>query len=149
MPNIKTSDGRGRAWIALALMEKRLHVYLSSMVKNPAFLKTYYSGESMWLIQEDSMRLILMVSWLKDVNFNLFLKEADQNPRIKATQTPYGFNASNPVELKGNEITAQCSNCFQHTKHTQALKQDTRIYKCERCTKATVPWFDSLILLVR
>ena len=33
MSNIKTSDGRGRAWIAMALMEKRLHVYLTVRLK--------------------------------------------------------------------------------------------------------------------
>jgi len=140
MPNVKTSDGRGRAWIALALMEKSLHVYMTSMVRNPAFLRNYYSSESMWLSPDDSARLISLMSSLKDVNFNLFLKEADQSLRIKTSTTPYGFNAGKPVELKGNEFLAQCSNCFQNTNHLLVSNSETRIFKCEKCNRTTIPW---------
>jgi len=74
MSVIKTADGRGRAWIALALMEKKLQTYLNAMIKNPSYLSEYYSRDSIWLVKEDAKKLMALIAPLKDVNFSLFFK---------------------------------------------------------------------------
>ena len=44
----------------------------------------------MWYSHEDSSRLIALITSLKEVNFNLFLKEADQSLRVKTNTTQFG-----------------------------------------------------------
>ena len=34
---------------------------------------------------------------------------------------------------------AQCSCCFRHTKHL-LVNPEHRIFKCEFCSKTTLPW---------
>jgi len=89
------------------------HTILSSkqaLIKHPAYIayvcsfvvlsfalfpnlfhhSTFYSSESMWYSHEDSSRLIALITSLKEVNFNLFLKEADQSLRVKTNTTQFG-----------------------------------------------------------
>lgn len=59
---------------------------------------------------------------------------------------PPSFSAGKPIELRGSELMSQCSNCFRHTKHLLLVSSDQKIFKCEACSKTTLPWLTSFFL---
>ncbi|XP_065322632.1 RUN domain-containing protein 3B-like isoform X2 [Gordionus sp. m RMFG-2023] len=51
----KTSKAKGRAWLRLAVIEKRLHLYLMEILKYKEILKPYYLKGAFMLCQESKL----------------------------------------------------------------------------------------------
>jgi RUN and FYVE domain-containing protein 1 len=75
MTNIRTSLGRVRAWLRLALMQKRLADYFKILVEQKQELKELYDPSALLLSDEISMITGLLVG-LNVLDLNFCLKEA-------------------------------------------------------------------------
>lgn len=75
MTNIRTSLGRVRAWLRLALMQKRLGDYFKILVEQKQDLKEFYESDALLLSDEISIITGLLVG-LNVLDLNFCLKEA-------------------------------------------------------------------------
>jgi len=75
MTNIRTSLGRVRAWLRLALMQKRLADYFKILVEQKQELKELYDNDALLLSDEISIITGLLVG-LNVLDLNFCLKEA-------------------------------------------------------------------------
>ncbi|CAF3483234.1 unnamed protein product [Adineta steineri] len=75
MTNVRTSLGRVRAWLRLALMQKRLADYFKILVEQKHELKEFYDSDALLLSDEISMITGLLVG-LNVLDLNFCLKEA-------------------------------------------------------------------------
>ena len=74
MTNIRTSIGRVRAWLRLALMQKQLADYFKVLVDQKQELKEFYDNDALLLSDEISIITGLLVG-LNVLDLNFFLKE--------------------------------------------------------------------------
>jgi len=76
LPTVKTTIGRMRAWLRLALMQKKLAEYFRILVSQKKLLAEYYSPTA--LIRSDEANLITaLLDSLNVVDCNLCVKEED------------------------------------------------------------------------
>jgi hypothetical protein len=84
MTNIRTSLGRVRAWLRLALMQKRLADYIKILVEQKQELKEFYESDALLLSDEVSIITGLLVG-LNVLDLNFCLKEAILDYPIETT----------------------------------------------------------------
>ncbi|XP_055008312.1 RUN domain-containing protein 3A isoform X1 [Boleophthalmus pectinirostris] len=94
--NISTSRAKGRAWIRVALMEKRLSEYVSTALKDTRTTRRFYDDGAI-MLREESTVLTGMLIGLSAIDFSFCLKgEAldgkspaviDYTPYLKFTQS--------------------------------------------------------------
>ncbi|KAK7919621.1 hypothetical protein WMY93_010905 [Mugilogobius chulae] len=96
MENINTSRAKGRAWIRVALMEKRLSEYIATALKDTRTTRKFY-GEGAIMLREESSVLTGMLIGLGAIDFSFCLKGEvldgksaaviDYTPYLKFTQS--------------------------------------------------------------
>ncbi|XP_068161719.1 RUN domain-containing protein 3A [Antennarius striatus] len=96
MENISTSRAKGRAWMRIALMEKRLSEYIATALRDSRTTKRFYT-EGAIVLREESTVLTGMLIGLGAIDFSFCLKgEAmdgesaaviDYTPYLKFTQS--------------------------------------------------------------
>ncbi|XP_065839399.1 RUN domain-containing protein 3B-like [Oscarella lobularis] len=74
MENVQTPLGKGRAWIRLAAMEKRLSEYLSAILANQKLLKEYYEPHAV-LRSDEGSTVAMFIQGLNAVDFSLCLRD--------------------------------------------------------------------------
>uniref|UniRef100_A0A3B4A3R6 RUN domain-containing protein 3A n=1 Tax=Periophthalmus magnuspinnatus TaxID=409849 RepID=A0A3B4A3R6_9GOBI len=95
--NISTSRAKGRAWIRVALMEKRLSEYVSTALKDTRTTRYSFYDDGAIMLREESTVLTGMLIGLSAIDFSFCLKgEAldgkspaviDYTPYLKFTQS--------------------------------------------------------------
>lgn len=76
LTTVKTAAGRARAWVRLALMQKKLADYLKILVDNKDLIAEFYEPEALICSEEGVLLTGLLVS-INIVDCNLCLKEED------------------------------------------------------------------------
>ena len=76
LSTVTTSWGRVRAWMRLAVMQKKLADYLKVLVDDRVMMSEYYESEALMMSEEAVLLCGLLVS-LNIVDCNLCLKEED------------------------------------------------------------------------
>ncbi|XP_077973792.1 protein RUFY3-like isoform X4 [Styela clava] len=76
LPGIKTHAGRARAWLRLALMQKRLADYFRTMVENRDAMREFYEPESL-VLSEEGIVLSGHLVGLNCIDANLCMKGDD------------------------------------------------------------------------
>ncbi|KAK3702965.1 hypothetical protein QZH41_012404 [Actinostola sp. cb2023] len=72
LPGIKTNHGKGRAWVRLALMQKKLADYIRDMTENKEFLAEWYDSHALLMHEEGVVLSGLLVGInVIDCNFDL------------------------------------------------------------------------------
>ncbi|XP_034046462.1 RUN domain-containing protein 3A-like isoform X2 [Thalassophryne amazonica] len=94
--NISTSRAKGRAWIRVALMEKRLSEYLSTALRDTRITRRFYDDGAI-MLREEAMVLTGMLIGLSAIDFSFCLKGEtldgkfpsviDYTPYLKFTQS--------------------------------------------------------------
>lgn len=74
LPELKTAVGRGRAWLYLALMQKKLADYLKVLVDNKNLLSEFYEPEALMMEEEGTVLLAMLLVGLNVLDANLCLK---------------------------------------------------------------------------
>ncbi|KAG8446952.1 hypothetical protein GDO86_014407 [Hymenochirus boettgeri] len=96
MENISTARAKGRAWIRLALMEKRLSEYIVTALRDTRTTRRFYDDGAI-LLREESSVLTGMLIGLSAIDFSFCLKGEgidgktpaviDYTPYLKFTQS--------------------------------------------------------------
>uniref|UniRef100_A0A8C5QP33 RUN domain-containing protein 3A n=1 Tax=Leptobrachium leishanense TaxID=445787 RepID=A0A8C5QP33_9ANUR len=96
MENISTSRAKGRAWLRLALMEKRLSEYIVTALRDTRTTRRFYDDGAI-LLREESSVLTGMLIGLSAIDFSFCLKGEgidgktpaviDYTPYLKFTQS--------------------------------------------------------------
>ncbi|XP_014666730.1 PREDICTED: RUN domain-containing protein 3B-like [Priapulus caudatus] len=76
LTGLRSPLAKGRAWIRLALMEKKLAAYLSEALKQEKLLRNYYEDQAVMLTEDASVITGMLVS-LNAIDFSFCLKEDD------------------------------------------------------------------------
>ncbi|CAH0723764.1 unnamed protein product, partial [Brenthis ino] len=105
LPTVKTAMGRARAWLRLALMQKRLADYLRILLEHrEETLEEYFEPHALMLNEEAVIITGLLVG-LNVVDCNLCVKEEDldsQQGVIDFSLYLRGSNSSNDLAGNGN-----------------------------------------------
>ncbi|XP_055511538.1 RUN domain-containing protein 3B isoform X6 [Leucoraja erinacea] len=90
MENVSSSRAKGRAWIRVALMEKRLSEYISTSLRDIKTTRRYYEDGAIVLGEEANM-LAGMLLGLNAIDFSFCLKgeSLDGNSPAVIDYTPY------------------------------------------------------------
>nr|XP_033775261.1 RUN domain-containing protein 3A isoform X2 [Geotrypetes seraphini] len=90
MENISTSRAKGRAWIRLALMEKRLSEYIATALRDTRTTRRFYDDGAI-MLREESTVLTGMLIGLSAIDFSFCLKGEVMDGKTAAVidYTPY------------------------------------------------------------
>ncbi|XP_078509462.1 RUN and FYVE domain-containing protein 1 isoform X1 [Lissotriton helveticus] len=81
LPELKTPVGRGRAWLHLALMQKKLADYLQVLLDHKEQLSEFYESDSLMMEEEGAVIVGLLVG-LNVIDANLCLKGEDLDSQV-------------------------------------------------------------------
>ncbi|XP_013808945.2 RUN and FYVE domain-containing protein 1 isoform X3 [Apteryx mantelli] len=81
LPELKTAVGRGRAWLYLALMQKKLADYLKVLLDNKHLLSEFYESDALMMEEEGAVIVGLLVG-LNVIDANLCLKGEDLDSQV-------------------------------------------------------------------
>uniref|UniRef100_H2LRP9 RUN and FYVE domain containing 1 n=1 Tax=Oryzias latipes TaxID=8090 RepID=H2LRP9_ORYLA len=81
LPGIRTGLGRGRAWLHLALMQKKIADYIKALLDHKDLLSEFYDSGAMMLEEEGSVLGGLLVG-LNVIDANLCIKGEDLDSQV-------------------------------------------------------------------
>uniref|UniRef100_A0A672H1W3 RUN and FYVE domain containing 2 n=1 Tax=Salarias fasciatus TaxID=181472 RepID=A0A672H1W3_SALFA len=85
LPGLKTPLGRARAWLRLALMQKRLADYLRLLITRKDLLSDFYEHSALMLEEEGAVIVGLLVG-LNVIDANLCVKGEDLDSQVNITK---------------------------------------------------------------
>ncbi|XP_049870652.1 RUN and FYVE domain-containing protein 2 isoform X2 [Pectinophora gossypiella] len=137
LPTVKTAMGRARAWLRLALMQKRLADYLRILLEHrEETLEEYFEPHALMLNEEAVIITGLLVG-LNVVDCNLCVKEEDldsQQGVIDFSLYLRGSNSSHDLASSGNNANTEPKQRHINT----MLDQKNYIEELNRHLNATV-----------
>ncbi|XP_062909472.1 RUN and FYVE domain-containing protein 1 [Mobula hypostoma] len=81
LPGLKTPIGRGRAWLNLALMQKKIADYLKALIDRKDLLSEFYDTNALMMQDEGAVIVGLLVG-LTVIDANLCLKGEDLDSQL-------------------------------------------------------------------
>uniref|UniRef100_A0A4W5KK62 RUN and FYVE domain containing 3 n=1 Tax=Hucho hucho TaxID=62062 RepID=A0A4W5KK62_9TELE len=108
LPGLKTPLGRGRAWLRLALMQKKLSDYMKTIINRKDLLSDIYEANALMMEEEGAVIAGLLVG-LNVIDANLCMKGEDLDSQVGVIDFSMylkdGGHSSKTVEGDG-QITA-------------------------------------------
>ncbi|KAG9490893.1 hypothetical protein GDO78_006300 [Eleutherodactylus coqui] len=106
LPEIKTSVGRGRAWLHLSLMQKKLADYLQVLIDHKDLLSDFYEPGAL-MIEEEGAVIVGLLMGLNMIDANLCLKGEDLDSQVGIIDFSFCLKdiQQNDSEKKADEIT--------------------------------------------
>lgn len=108
LPGLKTPLGRGRAWLRLALMQKKLSDYMKTIINRKDLLSEFYEPNALMMEEEGAVIAGLLVG-LNVIDANLCMKGEDLDSQVGVIDFSMylkdGGNSSKSAEGDG-QITA-------------------------------------------
>ncbi|KAG8579255.1 hypothetical protein GDO81_010775 [Engystomops pustulosus] len=107
LPEIKTSVGRGRAWLHLSLMQKKLADYLQVLIDHKDLLSEFYEHEAL-MMEEEGAVIVGLLMGLNMIDANLCLKGEDLDSQVGIIDFSFCLKEiqENDSEKKADEITS-------------------------------------------
>ncbi|XP_033861971.3 protein RUFY3-like isoform X2 [Acipenser ruthenus] len=81
LPGLKTPIGRGRAWLRLALMQKKLSDYMKTLINRKDLLSEFYEPNALMMEEEGAVIAGLLVG-LNVIDANLCMKGEDLDSQV-------------------------------------------------------------------
>ncbi|XP_006007930.1 RUN and FYVE domain-containing protein 1 [Latimeria chalumnae] len=81
LPELRTSVGRGRAWLHLALMQKKLADYLKVLIDRKDLLSEFYEPGAL-MMEDDGAVMVGLLVGLHVIDANLCLKGEDLDSQV-------------------------------------------------------------------
>ncbi|XP_068909064.1 RUN and FYVE domain-containing protein 2 isoform X3 [Tenebrio molitor] len=131
LPTVRTHMGRARAWLRLALMQKKLADYLKVLIdQKDEALAEYFEPDALMLSDEAIVIIGLLVG-LNVIDCNLCVKEEDLD-------CPQGVIDFSLYLRSSNHVSSESSNDEQGDNMTTVLDQKNYIEELNRHLNATV-----------
>ncbi|XP_019572515.2 RUN and FYVE domain-containing protein 1 [Rhinolophus sinicus] len=126
LPELKTAVGRGRAWLYLALMQKKLADYLKLLIDNKHLLSEFYEPEAL-MMEEEGMVIVGLLVGLNVLDANLCLKGEDLDSQVGVID--FSLYLKDVQELDGGR---------EHERITDVLDQKNYVEELNRHLSCTV-----------
>nr|KAF6309870.1 RUN and FYVE domain containing 1 [Pipistrellus kuhlii] len=126
LPELKTAVGRGRAWLYLALMQKKLADYLKVLIDNKHLLSEFYEPEAL-MMEEEGMVLVGLLVGLNVLDANLCLKGEDLDSQVGVID--FSLYLKDMQDLDGGK---------EHERITDVLDQKNYVEELNRHLSCTV-----------
>nr|XP_033816873.1 protein RUFY3 isoform X2 [Geotrypetes seraphini] len=81
LPGLKTPVGRGRAWLRLALMQKKLSEYMKALINRKDLLSEFYEANALMMEEEGAIIAGLLVG-LNVIDANFCMKGEDLDSQV-------------------------------------------------------------------
>ncbi|XP_068576763.1 protein RUFY3 isoform X2 [Cebidichthys violaceus] len=81
LPGLRTPLGRGRAWLRLALMQKKLSDYMKTIINRKDLLSEFYEANALMMEEEGAVIAGLLVG-LNVIDANLCMKGEDLDSQV-------------------------------------------------------------------
>ncbi|XP_077997011.1 RUN domain-containing protein 3B-like [Glandiceps talaboti] len=137
MENIKSSKAKGRAWIRVALMEKRLSEYITTALKEERQTKYFYDNGAI-LLNEDVHILTGLLLGLNAIDFSFCLKGEDLESGIPSVidYTPYLRFQQCPESILSDEVEIKSLSSPSDSNGTDLFDTDddtmeSRLYRLQ------------------
>uniref|UniRef100_A0A8D0GPV1 RUN and FYVE domain containing 3 n=1 Tax=Sphenodon punctatus TaxID=8508 RepID=A0A8D0GPV1_SPHPU len=85
LPGLKTPVGRGRAWLRLALMQKKLSEYMKALINRKDLLSEFYEHNALMMEEEGAIIAGLLVG-LNVIDANFCMKGEDLDSQVLNSQ---------------------------------------------------------------
>ncbi|MBN3271616.1 RUFY1 protein, partial [Polyodon spathula] len=107
LPGLKTCVGRARAWLHLALMQKKVADYMRALIEHKDLLSEFYEPGALMLEEEGAVVVGLLVG-LNVIDANLCLKGEDLDSQVGVIDFSLYFKdpQSNESHKDDGEMTA-------------------------------------------
>ncbi|XP_047411878.1 RUN and FYVE domain-containing protein 1 isoform X2 [Sciurus carolinensis] len=126
LPELKTAVGRGRAWLYLALMQKKLADYLKVLIDNKHLLSEFYDPEAL-MMEEEGMVIVGLLVGLNVLDANLCLKGEDLDSQVGVID--FSLYLKDVQDLDGGK---------EHERITDVLDQKNYVEELNRHLSCTV-----------
>uniref|UniRef100_A0A5F9C5A4 RUN and FYVE domain-containing protein 1 n=1 Tax=Oryctolagus cuniculus TaxID=9986 RepID=A0A5F9C5A4_RABIT len=126
LPELKTPVGRGRAWLYLALMQKKLADYLKVLIDNKHLLSEFYEPEAL-MMEEEGMVIVGLLVGLNVLDANLCLKGEDLDSQVGVID--FSIYLRDVQDLDGGK---------EHERITDVLDQKNYVEELNRHLSCTV-----------
>ncbi|XP_043559577.1 RUN and FYVE domain-containing protein 1 isoform X2 [Chiloscyllium plagiosum] len=127
LPGLKTAVGRGRAWLNLALMQKKLADYLKALLDRKDLLSEFYDPNALMMHDEGAVIVGLLVG-LTVIDANLCLKGEDLDSQVGVID----------FSLYLKDGVQDNADCRQDTELTKILDQKHYVEELNRHLSGTV-----------
>nr|KAF6481908.1 RUN and FYVE domain containing 1 [Molossus molossus] len=126
LPELKTAVGRGRAWLYLALMQKKLADYLKVLIDNKHLFSEFYEPEAL-MMEEEGMVIVGLLVGLNVLDANLCLKGEDLDSQVGVID--FSLYLKDMQDLDGGK---------EHERITDVLDQKNYVEELNRHLSCTV-----------
>ncbi|XP_056269766.1 RUN and FYVE domain-containing protein 2 isoform X1 [Pseudoliparis swirei] len=121
LPGLKTPLGRARAWLRLALMQKRLADYLRLLITRKDLLSDFYENSALMLEEEGAVIVGLLVG-LNVIDANLCVKGEDLDSQVGVID--FSMYLKNDIdEYRGDERNSQMASILDQKNYVEELNR--------------------------
>ncbi|XP_060524952.1 RUN and FYVE domain-containing protein 2 isoform X2 [Cylas formicarius] len=131
LPTVKTHMGRARAWLRLALMQKKLADYLKILIDHKEEALVEYFEPDALMLSDEAIVIIGLLVGLNVIDCNLCVKEEDLD-------CPQGVIDFSLYLRSSNQVSTDSSGDEQGDNMTTVLDQKNYIEELNRHLNATV-----------
>ncbi|CAB1459761.1 unnamed protein product [Pleuronectes platessa] len=121
LPGLKTPLGRARAWLRLALMQKRLADYLRLLITRKDVLSDFYENSALMLEEEGAVIVGLLVG-LNVIDANLCVKGEDLDSQVGVID--FSMYLKNDIDdYRSEERNSQISSILDQKNYVEELNR--------------------------
>uniref|UniRef100_A0A8C7Y0D1 RUN and FYVE domain containing 2 n=1 Tax=Oryzias sinensis TaxID=183150 RepID=A0A8C7Y0D1_9TELE len=121
LPGLKTPLGRARAWLRLALMQKRLADYLRLLITRKDLLSDFYETSALMLEEEGAVIVGLLVG-LNVIDANLCVKGEDLDSQVGVID--FSMYLKNDIDdYRSEERNSQIASILDQKNYVEELNR--------------------------
>ncbi|XP_029933404.1 RUN and FYVE domain-containing protein 2 isoform X1 [Myripristis murdjan] len=121
LPGLKTPLGRARAWLRLALMQKRLADYLRLLITRKDLLSDFYENSAVMLEEEGAVIVGLLVG-LNVIDANLCVKGEDLDTQVGVID--FSMYLKNDIDdYRSEERNSQIATILDQKNYVEELNR--------------------------
>ncbi|XP_056659341.1 protein RUFY3 isoform X6 [Monodelphis domestica] len=120
LPGLKTPVGRGRAWLRLALMQKKLSEYMKALINKKELLSEFYEPNALMMEEEGAIIAGLLVG-LNVIDANFCMKGEDLDSQVGVIDFSMYLKDGNST--KGNEGDGQITAILDQKNYVEELNR--------------------------
>ncbi|KAM7159358.1 protein RUFY3 isoform 6-T7 [Molossus nigricans] len=120
LPGLKTPIGRGRAWLRLALMQKKLSEYMKALINKKELLSEFYEPNALMMEEEGAIIAGLLVG-LNVIDANFCMKGEDLDSQVGVIDFSMYLKDGN--SSKGSEGDGQITAILDQKNYVEELNR--------------------------
>lgn len=120
LPGLKTPIGRGRAWLRLALMQKKLSEYMKALINKKELLSEFYEPNALMMEEEGAIIAGLLVG-LNVIDANFCMKGEDLDSQVGVID--FSMYLKDGSSSKGSEGDGQITAILDQKNYVEELNR--------------------------